>query len=46
MTQSGKQVTAVNASYDGSVAVAGSTTFGMVVNGSNQALSGLKCSAT
>lgn len=46
VTQSGKQVTAVNASYDGSVAAAGSTTFGMVVNGSNQALSGLKCSAT
>jgi hypothetical protein len=46
VTQGGKQVTAVNASYDGSVAAAGSTTFGMVVNGSNQALSGLKCSAT
>jgi hypothetical protein len=45
VTQSGKQVSAVNASYDGSVAAAGSITFGMVVNGSNQALSGLTCSA-
>ena len=44
MTQSGQQVTAVNASYDGSVAAAASTTFGLVVNGSNQALSGLTCS--
>jgi hypothetical protein len=45
VTQSGRQVTAVNASYNGSVAAGGSTTFGMVVNGSNQALSGLTCSA-
>jgi hypothetical protein len=46
VTQSGQQVTAVNASYDGSVAAGGSTSFGMVVNGSNQALSGLTCSPT
>jgi len=46
VTQSGQQVTAVNASYDGTVAAGGSTTFGMVVNGSNQALSGLTCSPT
>ena len=46
VTQSGQQVTAVNASYNGSVAAGGSTTFGMVVNGSNQTLSGLTCSAT
>jgi len=46
LTQSGRQVTAVNASYNGSVAAGGSTSFGMVVNGSSQALSGLTCSAT
>jgi hypothetical protein len=43
VAQSGRQVTAVNASYDGSVAAGGTTSFGMVVNGSNQALSGLTC---
>jgi hypothetical protein len=46
VTQSGQQATAVNASYDGSVAAGGSTSFGIVVNGSNQALSGLTCSPT
>jgi hypothetical protein len=46
VTQSGQQVTAVNASYDGSVAAGGTTTFGMVVNGSNQVLSGLTCAPT
>jgi cellulose binding protein with CBM2 domain len=45
VTQSGQQVSAVNASYDGSVAAGGSTTFGMVVTGSNSSLSGLTCSA-
>lgn len=45
VTQSGRQVSAVNASYNGSVAAGGSTTFGMVVNGSNSSLSGLTCSA-
>jgi hypothetical protein len=44
VTQSGRQVTAVNASYDGSVPAGGSASFGMVVNGSNQALSSLTCS--
>jgi hypothetical protein len=44
VTQSGRQVTAVNASYNGAVAAGGSTSFGMVVNGSNQVLSGLTCS--
>ncbi len=44
VTQSGRQVSAVNASYDGSVAAGGSTTFGTVVNGSNKTLSGLTCS--
>jgi hypothetical protein len=46
VTQSGQQVSAVNASYNGSVAAGGSTTFGMTVNGSNSSLSGLTCSAT
>ncbi len=43
VSQSGRQVTAVNASYNGSVAAGGSTSFGMVINGSNQALSALTC---
>jgi len=46
VTQSGRQVTAVNASYNGSVSAGGSATFGMVVNGSNQTLSGLTCAPT
>ena len=44
VTQAGQQVTAVNSSYDGSVAAGGSTSFGIVVNGPSQALSGLTCS--
>jgi hypothetical protein len=44
--QTGTQVTAVNANYDGSIPANGSTTFGMVVNGSNSTLSALTCSAT
>jgi hypothetical protein len=44
VTQSGRQVTALNASYNGSVAAGASASFGMVVNGSNQTLSGLTCS--
>jgi hypothetical protein len=43
VTQSGTQVTAVNESYNGAVSPGGSTTFGMTVNGSNSALSGLTC---
>ncbi|HZR48298.1 MAG TPA: cellulose binding domain-containing protein [Streptosporangiaceae bacterium] len=43
VTQSGKQVTAVNASYNGALAAGASTTFGMVVNGSNSTLSNLTC---
>jgi cellulase/cellobiase CelA1 len=46
VTQSGRQITAVNASYNGAVAAGGSTSFGMVVNGSNQTLSGLTCAPT
>jgi Cellulose binding domain len=46
VTQSGKQVTAVNASYDGALAAGGATTFGVVVTGSNSALSSLTCAPT
>lgn len=42
----GTQVTAVNANYNGSIPANGSTTFGMVVNGSNSSLSALTCSST
>jgi hypothetical protein len=45
VTQTGRQVTAVNASYDGSIAAGGSTTFGIVVNGSSSTLSALSCVA-
>jgi hypothetical protein len=43
VTQSGQQVSAKNASFDGSVAAGASTTFGVVVTGSNSTLSGLTC---
>ena len=46
VTQTGTQVSAVNASYNGSVAAGSSTTFGMTVNGSNSALSALNCSVS
>lgn len=46
VTQSGKQVTAVNAGYDGSVAAGASATFGLVVNGASSALSALTCTGT
>jgi hypothetical protein len=45
VTQSGKQVTAANESYNGAVSPGGSTAFGMTVNGSNSTLSGLTCVA-
>jgi hypothetical protein len=44
--QAGAQVSAVNAGYNGSISAGGSTTFGMVVNGSNSSLAALTCSAT
>ena len=44
--QSGRQVSASNASYNGSIAAGGATTFGMTVNGSNSALSAFTCTAT
>lgn len=46
VTQSGQQVSATNASYDGAIAVGGTTTFGFTANGANSALTGLKCSPT
>jgi Cellulose binding domain len=46
VTQTGEQVTADNASFDGSVAAGATTTFGVVVTGSNSTLSGLTCAPT
>jgi hypothetical protein len=46
VTQTGKQVTAVNASYDGTLAPGAQTTYGIVVNGPNTALSTLTCAAS
>ncbi len=46
VTQNGEQVTAGNASFDGSVAAGASTTFGVVVTGSDSTLSGLTCAPT
>jgi Cellulose binding domain len=46
VTQAGEQVTADNASFDGSVAAGTSTTFGVVVTGSDSTLSGLTCAPT
>jgi hypothetical protein len=46
VAQSGTKVTAVNASYNGTVSAGGSTTFGMTVNGTNPALSALTCAST
>jgi hypothetical protein len=44
--QTGTQVTATNENYNGSVSSGGSTTFGMVVNGSSSSLSALTCAPT
>lgn len=43
---SGAQLTATNVSYNGSIAPGSSTSFGMVVNGTNSTLSALTCSPT
>jgi len=43
ITRSGLVVTAGNVNYNGSISASGSTTWGMVVSGSNSALSGLTC---
>ena len=44
VSQSGQQVTASSESYNGAIPAGGSTTWGMVVTGSNPVLSGLTCS--
>jgi Cellulose binding domain len=46
VSQSGQKVSASNASYDGAIPAGGSVTWGMVVNGSNQMLSGLSCTVS
>jgi hypothetical protein len=43
VSQSGPQVTANNQSYNGTLAVGAATTWGAVVSGTNQPLSGLTC---
>jgi hypothetical protein len=43
VSQSGATVSATNASYDGAIAPGGSATWGRIVSGSNQLLSGLSC---
>jgi hypothetical protein len=44
VSQSGQQVTASSESYNGAIPAGGSATWGLVVTGSNPALSGLTCS--
>jgi cellulose binding protein with CBM2 domain len=44
VTQSGTQVSATNVGFNGAIPAGGSTTFGMIVNGNTQGLSGLTCS--
>jgi hypothetical protein len=46
VTQKGQQITASNLGYNGAIPANGSTTYGMVINGTNHTLSGLTCSAT
>jgi len=43
VTQTGQQVTAVNQSYNGSIPASGTAGWGMVVDGTNQPLTGLTC---
>jgi hypothetical protein len=45
VTQSGQQLTAANASFNGTIPAGGSTSWGMTVNGANQALTNLSCHA-
>jgi cellulase/cellobiase CelA1 len=42
-TQSGQAVTANSVAYNGSLAPGAATSWGMVVNGANQPLSGISC---
>jgi hypothetical protein len=46
VTQSGAQLTASNAGYNGTIAAGGNTSWGMTVNGANQALTNLSCQAS
>jgi hypothetical protein len=46
VSQSGQQVTATNAGWNGSLAAGATTTWGMVVNGAADAVAGLSCSAS
>jgi len=46
VSQSGQRVSASNANYNGTIPAGGSATWGMVVNGNNQTLSGLSCTLT
>jgi hypothetical protein len=43
LAQSGQNVTAASVSYNGSLSPGGSTSWGMVLNGTNQTLTGLGC---
>ena len=43
VSQSGVTVSASNASYDGAIAAGNSVTWGMIVNGGSQILSGPSC---
>jgi hypothetical protein len=45
VSQSGAKVTATSMSYNGAISPGGNTTWGMVVNGTNQPLTGVTCSA-
>ena len=45
VTQSGARLSAKNASYNGTIAAGGSTSWGMTVNGADQALTNLTCRA-
>ncbi|HWO63855.1 MAG TPA: cellulose binding domain-containing protein, partial [Umezawaea sp.] len=44
VSQSGKRVTATNEDYNGSLAPGASTSWGSIVSGANQPVSGLSCS--
>jgi cellulase/cellobiase CelA1 len=46
VSQSGANVTAVNASYNGALPAGGTAAWGMVVNGQNQPPSALTCAAS
>jgi hypothetical protein len=43
VTQTGAQLNAVNASYNGTIPAGGNTSWGMTVNGASQALTGVTC---